>query len=473
MKNIYLRNYWLLYFEFVRAFENVKYNNISLALLPNFYQYLDDNLKLEMKKSTFINKLKIDDEHVDEGQIQPYFEKRLNTITVPLTPPPINGKVLFNINYLRFPKEIFTKYVNPKNSVVLAKSHEYKGIPGHSIDNYKRDVQDEIKNAILEVKQVFESYTNHPLFNNDSFQLKFISNIPLMIESLAATHRYFNLVSISCVIVGTTEDLISRILTIVAATKGIPSICLQHGLIMGEEAYLPVFSSKQAVYGEYEKQWYIKKGVNKNRIEIVGHPRFDRIFFEKKPSINLIQNIIKNNSNQKKKNILIITQPHCGSIWEELVDVLAQNESLNIIIKPHPWELREKSGLLTFYQNLESKYRSVNVVLSKGVDLYDIIQNVDMVVVKSSTVGLESLLIGKPVVTLNDDFIDYYEELGVFTKKNAKDLASLIIMYFQSKELQHEFEEKRKTFLLNNYPQKLAGEKLVDLIYKLTNVKIN
>lgn len=99
-----------------------------------------------------------------------------------------------------------------------------------------------------------------------------------MIEKLNMAHFIFKEQDISGVIVGTTEDITSRALTFLSSSEGILSYCLQHGAVMGEEAYFPVFATKQVVYGKYEEDWYLQKGVSESQIEILGHPRYDEIF---------------------------------------------------------------------------------------------------------------------------------------------------------------------------------------------------
>ncbi len=47
---------------------------------------------------------------------------------------------------------------------------------------------------------------------------------------------------------------------------------------MGDEAFIPVFTTYQAVFGAYEAEWYIRKGCKPEQILITGHPRFDQIF---------------------------------------------------------------------------------------------------------------------------------------------------------------------------------------------------
>ena len=54
-RKIYLENYWLLFLEFIDAFEKLTYQNIPLALLGNFRHYLDESLREKMTKDDFKN----------------------------------------------------------------------------------------------------------------------------------------------------------------------------------------------------------------------------------------------------------------------------------------------------------------------------------------------------------------------------------------------------------------------------------
>jgi hypothetical protein len=74
----YLRHYWSLFADFTEAFSSVRYKNIPLPILANFYQYLNDEIKLEMKQPEFqsvlINVV------LDNKQIQPLFDQFVEPI---------------------------------------------------------------------------------------------------------------------------------------------------------------------------------------------------------------------------------------------------------------------------------------------------------------------------------------------------------------------------------------------------------
>ena len=229
---------------------------------------------------------------------------------------------------------------------------------------------------------------------------------------------------------------------------------------------MPVFTSKLGVYGEYEKEWYIKRGVKEEKIEIIGHPRFDDIF-----EINHMEKSTFQESvglDKQKKCVLIATQPmkfHMP-LWSSLIDTLLQNQDIEIIIKPHPVEVKRKR--LSKYKAICAKYPSVKL-LESNYDLYDILANTDMVVINSTTVGLEALLFDKPLFILTNEERKYYEsKLSEIMEDDPGKLAQLIIRFIGDEVYRKELNWKRMDALGYYYPQRLAGEKLVDLINRLT-----
>lgn len=465
MKETYLKHYWLLFMEFIEAFKELTHHNIPLPLLINFYQFIDEDTKKEMHNEAFSQHLKQKSLVIE--QIQPYFENLLTPIRVPFKKKPL-GLTLLNYDYLRFPPEILKEHFNANESVILSRNKPrisaHYGIPIHGLADYKNNNYQLGERLIKSAQNIFVKHRKHILFSNISFQKKFIDQIPMMINYINTVENYLSKVSISCIIVGTTEEIISRILAIIAASKGIPSICMQHGAVMGEEAFMPAFTTKLAVFGEYEKQWYLGRGVAKERIEIIGHPRFDQIFNKKYMSKS--QFIQQFGLDPKKIQILVTTQPTNVEDWDwaKLFQELSNNPKFEIIIKPHPWEIAKKQ--YSIYEQLCLKNRSIKLILSRNI-LYDLISNVNLVVVLSSTVGLEAMLFDKPVFVMERN--KYYVQMGKFANDNIKSLVALINKNFQDHSLQMELEQQRKQFIANSYPQKLSGPKLVKLIHKLTN----
>ncbi|WP_411953831.1 hypothetical protein ACKXGF_11360 [Alkalibacillus sp. S2W] len=63
----------------------------------------------------------------------------------------------------------------------------------------------------------------------------------------------------SCIVISSPNHF-SRVLTFVATKRGIPTICTQHGIIGNEFGYIPKIADVDAVYGQYEMDWYKSLG---------------------------------------------------------------------------------------------------------------------------------------------------------------------------------------------------------------------
>ncbi|MEM5627321.1 hypothetical protein AAHB47_28700 [Bacillus wiedmannii] len=75
MSEVYLKNYWLLNLEYIKVFSKLVHHNISLPLLSNFYQYLEEDIKNKMKNKDFYKYLSV--APIEEKQLQSEFEKWL------------------------------------------------------------------------------------------------------------------------------------------------------------------------------------------------------------------------------------------------------------------------------------------------------------------------------------------------------------------------------------------------------------
>lgn len=470
-REIYLNNYWALFLDFINNFSEITYQGIPLPILANFYQYLEPEVKESMMYPGFREHLQT--RITKDKEIQPKFEQWLKPLKCPVLPGITKGKLLLNFDYLRFSSSNYTQYFSPKQTAIFARfrKESYQGIPVHCIKDYKVNVTSDINNLVGSTKKIFSLFSSHPVFGNPHFINCFITQIPVMIETIISVKNYFDQEDCSCVVVGTTEDLNGRVLTMVAAGKGIPSICMQHGLLGGPEAFVPVFTTKVACYGQFERDWYLNKGLPKDCIAIIGHPRYDDIFTQNHMSKEKFQN--RYNLNSSKKIILLATQPNYDSLWDEFIEILVKNSDIQIIIKPHPWETSRRTintqKSMDSYEYLARKYPSIRLFNPKqGVSTFDLLSNIDFTVCNYSTMGLETMLFNKPLFILSNEDIDYYHELKDFTRSNPAELSSLISNFINNKSFQMLAKNKREKFLANAYPYKLAGPRLLEEINNLT-----
>ncbi|EEK70315.1 spore coat protein [Bacillus mycoides] len=462
LSDIYLKNYWLLNLEYINVFSELKHYNVALPLLSNFYQYLDEDVKNKMKEKDFYKQLSI--EPIEETQLQLEFEKRMSSFQSKIKRINQNGVILLNSDYLRFSVSNFTHF-NPNHTKILTRSKktELYGLPTICAPDYINKAPNTAHVFIEKAKKIYSKFNKHPLFSNMFFQKKLLSDLPIMIEKLNMAYFIFKEQVISGVIVGTTEDIASRALTFLSKSEGIPSYCLQHGAIMGEEAYFPVFATKQVVYGRYERDWYLQKGVSESQIEIIGHPRyddiFDRVYMDKK---NLFKQL---KIDPSTKVVFIATQPFKTSFYIELTEKLVKDKNITVIIKPHPWE--KGRNLVGEYVRLSNVYPNVKYITNE-VNMYDVILHANLVVISNSTVGLEAMLLDIPVVVykslLEDRDYKYYDKLDWLVNHSIEDMVSTIEKVLNDSLQSSLAKELRQQFISENYPQEVSTKKLQGLI---------
>ncbi|MEC1719219.1 capsular polysaccharide export protein, LipB/KpsS family [Schinkia azotoformans] len=460
--NIYLKNYWSIYREFLETFKNLTFKDIPLCLMTNFYQHIDQSLQTKMEEDTFPLSDKYPEMKYE--MIQPYFDKWLNKGNLTLTTKLKNGKLLINSDYTRIPATCYRTLFDPEKTIILSRSNAEKvnGIPNETMKKYEENTED-ISNRLIKIaKSIFRKLDNHPAFSNEFFQETFLNRIPLIVRTINAGHNLFQAHKISVIIVGTTEDIVSRTLAIVGRRYGIKSICLQHGILMGEEAFLPVFTKKVAVYGEYEKNWYLKRGLTPDRISEIGHPKYDQIFTRTTEKNHSLFDKFKLDTN--KITLLVITGPNMDpERFTKLIENLIKDSRYQLIIKPHPWEIGKQKCQLYF--DLEKKYESIKVWTIRGGNLYELIDQVDGVIGTLSTAILESILLKKPVFIFNFIFsnrtYEYYDQFGKHIQIDPNQLYAIIDKYYTVPEQKQDFEMTRDRFLGTLYLDGNSGQKLL------------
>ncbi|KGE18062.1 hypothetical protein [Paenibacillus wynnii] len=471
--SIYLSNYWSLYSEFINVFKDLQYRDIPIALMTNFYQQINDELRSDMERQDFGMKLN-DSSIKEQNEIQPFFEMMVAPIKQPMKTN-VDGKILINLDYTRIPEKRLSEYFNRDHTLVLSRSRapEYFGIPNVFVGSYKSDTRHTSEELIRMATSIVAKYEGHPAFSNPFFSQTFIKRIPGIVDAIETVSNLYDQIPIATVLIGTSEDVMSRSLAIVGAMKGIPCICLQHGILMGEEAFIPVFSSHVGVYGEYEKKWFVTRGLEEKRIAVIGHPRYDEIF----TSSRLLPNhtfIEAYDLDPNKITLLLATGPKLDEKKiQVLITELVTDEKFQLIIKPHPWEFSKK--LISIYTDLESKYKSVHVIKDRKVDIRDLIINSDGILSSLSTVALEGLLMNKPVFVY--DFIhanreyDYYNTLEKYIQNEPTELIKIVSLYFSSEKERFTYEGVKNKFLLQSYQTEHSGKELTNLINQLINVR--
>ncbi len=391
------------------------------------------------------------DQHIDEGQIQPFFEEKIRSIAK-INNIPGKGKVILHFDYLRFTNENYYQF-DPEKTAVLARWSlpDYCDLPVISKREITESCQKGDPKPYLETAcSILAPFDDHPAFGDQAFRDRLYKDIPLFMEAIDTVDALFEQEKISAVVVGTAEDIYSRVLALMCEKRGAVSICLQHGALMGDEAFIPVFTTYQAVFGAYEAEWFKRKGCKPEQILVTGHPRFDQIF--NRTPIDMSVFYRKLAFHPSKKIVLIATQPFSEDFYSGLLEELSDQKQLQIIIKPHPWEIGKNK--LDLYHAAAKKHNACRVI-KKEMELYDLLPYADAAVTQTSTVGLEAMLFQKPALigkSSGTRTYPYYESLGGFIFDQPDELARTLIAVLRSPSVHQKAEEARLAFTAANYP---------------------
>ncbi|MFZ0369155.1 MAG: hypothetical protein WAM07_06115 [Halobacillus sp.] len=320
--------------------------------------------------------------------------------------------------------------------------------------------QSTIKRMQIKATRIINTFPRNHLYHDKLFKKRFFAQISKIISRIEECNGLFEQEDVSAVIVPSTHYPESRTLVIVAAEKGIPTICMQHGIISSEFGYLPKIADVDGVYGQFEVDWFKSKGIDENGLSIIGHPRFD--FLNRPPSMKKTDVIKALSLHPNKKNILVIVRGNNQlGMWKTFLDHIPFKKEANIIIrdfttKPHSLT---KSHPFTFS--------------SRHIRLYDLIKASDVVVSYCSTVALEAMIAGKPVFIMNEQipgYVGYYDGLKDLFHSSPATLSKTVNEYIKSKKNHKKYSEIKREFLAYAYPGgKLSNVRLMKLIRRLTS----
>ncbi|WP_431801492.1 CDP-glycerol glycerophosphotransferase family protein [Halobacillus andaensis] len=481
--NTFERNIWSLYYEFLETFKVLKYKGFSIPYLCHFRSLIrnNNNVYNNLSSEDFIKSLthEVKDKQSFQELFNAYKRTHVNKSKSKLPKKsnhPEKKVVLYDAaKLLRFPKDTINKYFKPSETIALydfkpknkkrkvMKGIPIEGVPKHYLNQYRAKVNSNIQILKRKAAEIISTFSNHPMFNHKKFKPYFDKQIEGIVHRIEEAGRYFSRNPVSCIVFSSTHYYQSRTIAMVAAEVGIPTICMQHGIIGNEIGYIPQIADVEAVYGDFEAEWFKQLGVSKKSIEVIGHPRFDTI--HKKPAVS--KRALEKQLGLKpgkKMIVMIVRNDQQIKKWREFIKALGNKRDYNIVVRDYP--------RLTPHP-LTTKYPYLYP--SKDIQLYDLIHHSDLVVTYLSTVGLEAMIAGKPVFILSTPFPNYtgyYDYLGELTQTDPVKVSKLINKYFSDTNMKKLVNKRRKRFLARAYPAvKPSGQRLVNLIKRLSNRK--
>lgn len=196
-------------------------------------------------------------------------------------------------------------------------------------------------------------------------------------------------------VVASDQHRIGRLSAHVAGELGISLTVLQHGLPQSELGFLPVIADRIAAWSPDSVAWFAERGTNMARLEILGNPRMDSLSATREQKIAA--------SAGTRPRLLLALSPAAVSTNQRVLstslEVLALMREAELVVKLHPG-YREWSWVAPV---IASKSYKDRVRVAHHEDIGDLLRWADVTLVHRSTVGLDSLAAGTPVVAVLSD----------------------------------------------------------------------
>lgn len=260
-----------------------------------------------------------------------------------------------------------------------------------------------------------------------------------------------------------------------------------------ENDYIPPSTQKIALFSDNQKRTILKefKGeIPEDRLVVTGFPIFDD-YYNNKPKINKEKICKMLGIDKNKKIILYITEQYSQKIREcsllglltkkqhkkryiELFELIEKIPNLHLIIKSHPSGSLEDS----FINDITNEMGVRDFVIVENIDIYSLINASDVLITRLSTVGLEAMILKKPVIifdTYSDtsDYFDYTEFGAALHAKEPGELLKVLNRLFDNKYLQKRLQYGMEKFINKNYNKNdgKASRRVADLIEDMMKPK--
>ena len=227
--------------------------------------------------------------------------------------------------------------------------------------------------------------------------------LPAAYRQLLALRRYLRREPIGVVLLHDDVTETGRAVALAAAAEGVPSMVLLHGTVGHPIGALPVSADRVAVYGPHFRDWFGDRGVPAGRIVETGSPRM--------PALGQSDGHAVPTRRVGAAPCVVLALQHCNratsfanvhwpvETWRQFVDVAADAvdriDGARLQLRLHPSDERQSSWRRWIDQH--PRRERIDLV-SGGAALPS---EARVLLTGWSTLGLEAVLAGIPLVTAN------------------------------------------------------------------------
>jgi hypothetical protein len=234
----------------------------------------------------------------------------------------------------------------------------------------------------------------------------------------SAVERFLDTVRPRTVLLATDQHRIGRIASQVARSKGVRSVVLQHGLPQGRVGYLPVVADYVAAWSDGSRAWFLENGTPPEKVIVTGNPRLDGLRARQRADLR---------RSAGRYELLLALSPTTQSINERALRIALDAAAVlgaTLTVKLHPGWRR-----WSFVGPIVRAHPATRTRITHRDPIYPLLQRADVTLIHGSSVAVDSLAAGTPVVIVGDGVsaaADQLQALDLPTAGDGNTLADLV-----------------------------------------------
>lgn len=310
-------------------------------------------------------------------------------------------------------------------------------------------LQDKLKKDIIKLKEDWSKKSFSNLFGieeelENAIKEKLFSIIGSSMPGISSKLEEFYLLlknkKVNIILLSEESHPFSRGIVQLAKKFDVPTMTFQHGLFLSEVA---AFSDADYVFsvGGKQKELYSRASPKETKIKVMGIPRYDslkKMKKQRKEKIILYIMEISREEDMVPGTHLIKKQQK--ELLRFVFRVMKKFPEYRLIIKTRSnWEMDELPKIIAEEQNFQ------NFEIIEKTDNNQLLNDSDLAIVNFTSMGLEALMLGKPVISLSyKEMKKYnpYERMDIVPKVySEEELYKFILLGLKSGDKERELKD--------------------------------
>ncbi len=213
---------------------------------------------------------------------------------------------------------------------------------------------------------------------------------------LAGLTAAFDHLRPQCVVSTSYSSIPGRAAAMACAQRGGKSVYLQHGLFPDRSFFTRFCNDVLLLWGDSNRRFMIEQGISPDRVQVVGATNYDELIARSRdtapkpvpqPGAPLVVALMASRTGGAA-----LSYSAADTCVTNVARAVAAIESAHLIVKIHPGD---KTGMV---ERAVGKLPGCTIV--KAGNSQDVILQSDIVIVVSSTTGLEACVADKPLIVL-------------------------------------------------------------------------